>query len=518
VVALKTNSGRFFEVWIDDLAARAPTRVELLDPVPATGAYGDEISVRALLTADGQPLEGQRVVVRIGTSRASALTGPDGIATALVALATRPANYLLQADFQGDRSFAPSADAAAFTVVKQPTVLTFQPLPSEPAGPDVIVALADANGKPLKERTVFFIVDYGAFKAGSAVITDFAGRADLSELPLPPGEATVTAFFNGTIPVPDAEPVTLNDDLYLPAVASISLTFVEPPAQDEIAFATRQVDVHYKSTGRGRSATVPVYTSASVHGDLAFAVPLHQRQLLADTDTREIHATVEAYLAGEQIASATVQLDVRGNFGRHWTSGRRPGEEVAYVGIHWADAPRFDSSLSTGAGPRISTRFIGDGFSEIAYQPVAGSYQTVFPDGTVIAVRKGAIDLSRSSGLVPGDFELDGGTLVMVVNYAVLPGMKFTTRASPGGSLIAAVTVTDGLNHLREGGRMVIRLKAVAGTPRPQSDASPNRFEFRCVLGAGPGETPAACSARVGEGDGAVPWSSESPILKQYRP
>lgn len=518
LVALNTNSGNYYQVDLDELAARIPTRIELLDP-PSTGAYGESVPVRARLTAGGAPLASAPVGFRIGSANIRSVTDADGVASVQVPLSTRPSVQSLQAYFQGDREFAPSAGGSQVTIVKQSTVLTFQPVPAEPTGSDVVVALADAIGTPLKERTVFFLVDYGSFQVGSSVISDFAGRADLSEVDLPAGDVLVTAYFNGTIPVPGSDPVTIGDDLYLPAVASIGLRLVDPEPEDSLRFEPRKVDMFFRAPFFKRKfLSAPFYSRASIVGDIAFTVPLQPAQLLAAPAATTIQATIESRFAGELLASESFILHRRGNSGDHWTTPIRFGAEVLYAGIHWKDAPRFDSSMSPNAGPRIQTSFIGNTFSEIQYLPNPGTYKTTFPDGSVVAVKDGVINPAGSSALAGKTYAIEGGVLVLKVRYRIVPGMQFVTSSSPAKELIAAVTVTAGENYLPKGGRMIIHLNAVKGTPRPPANANPDLFETFITIGSGEGETAVNSTIRIGDGEGALPWSSESANRKQYRP
>jgi hypothetical protein len=385
-----------------------------------------------------------------------------------------------------------------------------------------VVALADGVGTPLKERTVFFLVDYGnGIKIGNSVITDFLGRADLSEIFLPSGTATITAYFND-ITLPDDSTVLISDELYEPALpVSIDVTLVQPIREDSLGFDPQQVDVYYKSSGNGKNAPAPIYENASISGDVGFNVPLQPEDLLAGLpDPNFIEATVEAWLSGELIGSETVLLDTRGNNGNHWTTTSRPGEEVSYVGIHWNNAPRFDSALSESPGPRILTTFIGNSFTEFQFVPVQrqGTYTTQFPNGgPTIVVKNGSVDVSESTGLVEGDYGLDSDGLVFDVKYGLVPGMVFTTTGSKPSDPVETVLVEDGVNYLEEGGRMIVRLASVDGTPQPASNATPNQFVCRIFLGSDDG-VQVRSIARIGEGIDYLPWSSDEAGHKQYRP
>jgi hypothetical protein len=547
LVTLKTNYGQYYEVGVDDLAARIETEIAFIDPVPAASSYGESVTVKAVLTAPGEgPLANKRVGFRIGASRVTGLTNGLGELTLELPVTVRPATDLLQAYFLGDTDYAPSAISQQFVISKQNTFLSWdEGIPGPPTkifGNEVVVSLRDALGTPLKERTVFFLVDYGTFELGNSVITDIAGRADLSELFLPAGSATITAYYNGEITLPGGEVVNIDDVRYNPAFTSPSLDviFAQPIQEDSLGFDPQQVDVYYKSSGNGRNTPAPIYENASISGDVAFNVPLQPADLLAnDPDPDFIEAAVEVRLAGQLIAfDDEILLDTRGDNGNHWTTASRPGKEVSYVGIHWSNAPRFDTALSGSAGPRIYTLFIGNSFTEFRYEP-AGMKEVVtdFPGGISIIVNKdGEVDPS-SPGLISGSYAIDAEGITFDARIGLEPGMELVTRDNskgPNPFPDIVVPVVDGvlvpetpeapINYLTEGGRMIIRLAAMEATPRPGSDATPNLFECRFRLGnTGPGEGgeeqfQVRSIARIGEGLYAIPWSSEDPGHKQYRP
>ncbi|MEX0325856.1 MAG: immunoglobulin-like domain-containing protein [Puniceicoccaceae bacterium] len=539
LVTLKTNFGQYYQVGVDELADREETNITILDvsPVePLEGyGYGETITVSAKLTRYDEGtqsdvgLVGERVGIRVGASRISGLTGAGGEITLDLPLKLRPSRELLQAYFTGDLLYSPSSAEQEILIDRQATVLEWdEEIPGPPAeifGSDVIVSLRDALGTPLKERTVFFLVDYGNnFQIGNSVITDIAGRADLSEIFLPAGNATITAYYNGTIPLPDSDPVTITDLLYKSSVSdSLSVTFDQPIIEDSLGFDPQQVDVYYKSSGNGKNA-VPLYENASIAGDVAFNVPLQPDDLLDALPNRDIitgHLT--ATLAGVVIADQPVTLDTKNKNYTHWTTTSQPGEAVSYIGIHWSDSPRFSTALSESPGPLIETLFIGNNFTEFRYVPMPGtdSYTTTFPNGgPTIVVKRGVVD-PEASGLVEGEYGLDeDGGILFDVKFELEPGMTFLTVDSSNNNPFdpIEVEVIPEVNYLTEGGRMIIRLKAVPGMPEfpPASNADPNLFECRFILGADDG-VQVRSIARVGEGLYAVPWTSEDPGHKQVR-
>ena len=553
LVSLDTNYGRYFVVGQDPLLKRTPTQLSIIGSVPSPVAYSEEVSLTAELRdeATSDPLGGKNVSFKIGSARVSGITGPDGRVTVNLSTKTRPGQETLQIYFTGDRTYEATDVSTPVLVIKQDTQLIWNPaIPLPPAkiyGSDVVVSLSDVDGKPLKERTVFFYVFYpdSGYETGNAVITDISGRADLSEIFLPAGYAEITAYFNGSeldpIQLPGNQTVFIADAFYNPAktVPPLAVTFAQPIQEDSLGFVPQQVDVYYKSAGKGgKNATVPQYESASVAGNIAFNVPLQPQDLLRfDSDPDSIEARVEVRLAGELIASdENILLDTRGNNGNHWTTASRPGEEVSYVGIHWSDAPRFDSALSNAPGPRIYTLFIGNNFTEFRYEPVPGlaNYETLFPQGLIIAVNKdGKVDPGKSTGLIEGSYAVDDEGITFDAKFGLVPGMEFLTTGSAGNSSFTPILVVvrdtePGINYLREGGRMIIRLAAMDLTPRPTSDAEPNLFDCRFILGNdelgvdadGVEQEQIQVRSRIRIGDAlfALPWTKEDPGHKQYRP
>src|SRR5439155_22928868 len=91
----------------------------------------------------------------------------------------------------------------------------------------------DTGRQPWPENTVFFVASdvlRGAVVYTSPVITDFAGEALLGSLPVPPGSYRISAYFGGTVPLPDGQSIPLTDERYRSAVASVIVTYAAVPA------------------------------------------------------------------------------------------------------------------------------------------------------------------------------------------------------------------------------------------------------------------------------------------------
>ena len=232
LVSAATNLGAYYSgmgTSADDLQE---TAVALQSP-PTSGAYGTEISVSAVLTADGEPVANQFLSFRVGPQQRTILTNAAGMATADLPLLGLPGDTEIAVTFGGDMVYQASFDMAPFTINKQVTSLTLEPASAtieEGETPPFVATLTDAAGRPFGQKTVFFIItgDNGTY--AEAVITDFAGRASLDALPLPAGMYTVDVYFSGTIPLPNDD-LNLPDDRYLPATVSGSLTIIEEPVE-----------------------------------------------------------------------------------------------------------------------------------------------------------------------------------------------------------------------------------------------------------------------------------------------
>ena len=228
-VALDTKFGAYHvpdEFDAANTAQLAPTSVILLSP-PTTGAYGTHPSFSAQLkAANGTPLSGQTLIFGVADQQVWATTDSNGVASASLGLFSRPADYQLLASFPGAAGLAPSFATGPFTVTRQATALTITPslLYVKPnVDTKVIATLTDVAGNRLIERTVIFIVSGPNGAYAVPVITDMNGRADLGPVPLPAGNYTVAAYFNGSIPLP-GQSITVDDGHYVPSTTAGTLT------------------------------------------------------------------------------------------------------------------------------------------------------------------------------------------------------------------------------------------------------------------------------------------------------
>ncbi|MCL4266832.1 MAG: CSLREA domain-containing protein [Anaerolineae bacterium] len=237
LVSLAANLGDLYVPGAPPTATTATT-VTLINP-PTTGVYNSHIQVTAQLAAGTMPLAGQRLTFGLGPQTRQAITDATGQATVTLTLLGVPGQYPLRASFAGSGAFGASSAAALFTITKQDTALTLaQPASGLPGDDALLTAtLTAADGRYLGEKSVVFVINGAGGAHSQATITDYAGRASLGQLPLPPGEYSVNVYFSGSIPLHTGEVLTLDDARYNPSTTGGTLTLeVEPP--DELDCST----------------------------------------------------------------------------------------------------------------------------------------------------------------------------------------------------------------------------------------------------------------------------------------
>jgi hypothetical protein len=238
LVSLDTQQGYFYTPV--DPAAPPPTATTLtFDSFPLAGRYGDPPTVSAVLATANGPVSGQTVVFGIGMQRQAATTDAGGRGTVNLQLLGVPGTYLLQATFAGNASLATASATTQFTIQAAQTSLSLLNLTTTEPALNVVGTLITGSGAPLSEKTVFFLITDAANNVltAKAVITDYAGRAALGQLPVTAGPYTVTAAFNATIPMPPGASVPqliLQDGRYEPAQASGQFAFALVAADQTI--------------------------------------------------------------------------------------------------------------------------------------------------------------------------------------------------------------------------------------------------------------------------------------------
>jgi hypothetical protein len=175
---------------------------------PASGPYSSSVSVSATLTAGASSVPNELIKFSIGGSTVTATTNASGAATVQIPLVDLPGPYSLSVGFDGDTTYASSADSSPFTISKLATTLALSGNASIiDAGDTGMSATLKSGGVGLPQRTVAFVLTPSG---GPAVvqtrITDLNGKASLGVVPLPLGGTyTVQAWFGpgGSVSLPD---------------------------------------------------------------------------------------------------------------------------------------------------------------------------------------------------------------------------------------------------------------------------------------------------------------------------
>ncbi len=244
LVSLATNLGAYYIPGVDETNLQA-TALSLDPPASTSGPYGSEATFSAVLMAGTTPLSGQVVIFGLGAQSDLGITDGNGRATVTLPLLGLPDTYEVRASFPGTAANAAASapNTFQFEITKQDSILCLEPdaasnddqCDSQPisgrAGDNrlVVATLTDALGQRLFEKTVVFVVSGSGGTYRASIITDYAGRAALGNIPLPPGDYTINAYFNGDIPVGNNQTVTLNDARYRDTSVTGALTLINTP-------------------------------------------------------------------------------------------------------------------------------------------------------------------------------------------------------------------------------------------------------------------------------------------------
>ena len=228
MVSLSTNLGHYYQVDIDPAAPPpAAEQTALTMNLPQnTGAYNTYVSFSATLTSADSPVEGERVSFALGSQKRSALTNSSGVATVSFPLLAPPGDHTIRASFAGTSEYQRAAAASGFVIEKQPTMLTVSPetlVIDVGSAADFTVALKDSLGRPMREKTIFSLVESedGLAMSSDSHITNFVGEALINVDGLARGTYNIHVYFSGNIPL--EQPLTLDDPNYLASSNSGSL-------------------------------------------------------------------------------------------------------------------------------------------------------------------------------------------------------------------------------------------------------------------------------------------------------
>jgi subtilisin family serine protease len=188
-----------------DLAAALPQEDSGLTYTGPTSAALDEtFTASATLTAGGSALAGETVSFTLGSGggsqECSGTTDTSGVASCELTPTDAPGETTLTAEFAGNRDVAPASDTVAFTIGRQPTVVTYTG-PAEADFHDAFPASATltAGGSPVAGQTVSFVLGGGGGSQECSGTTDGSGVASCSLTPTDaPGATTIEVTFAGT--------------------------------------------------------------------------------------------------------------------------------------------------------------------------------------------------------------------------------------------------------------------------------------------------------------------------------
>jgi hypothetical protein len=194
LVTSATNSGQLYSLAAQNAPDVPPLPATKVSNVtaPPTAVYLSRINVSATLASGGSALAGKTLTFKLGRSRATAVTGANGIATASLLVNVPPAGgaQRVTVGFAGDATYAGSGETSGpITVTAAPTaLLPAGPLQSGDSGPVGTLVLPEHANAPLVDQLVTMTPSDGQV---AVTYTNVAGtaRLDAGDLtgPVAPG-------------------------------------------------------------------------------------------------------------------------------------------------------------------------------------------------------------------------------------------------------------------------------------------------------------------------------------------
>jgi hypothetical protein len=213
-VSFDDNRGQYYLGSTTPAPPATATELAIIGS-PASGTFGQTVSVTARLAAGTVGIPDKPVILQIGGAAAIGLTDSNGNVTLPLSLNSTPGATSITVSFGGDATHLASSAQKSFTIGKAPTALTaISPFVTVTDDDRVgtlttLTATLGSTTQPLINRTVTVTVT-GPASETLSLITDYLGRVRLPP-DLPAGGYTVTASFAG-------------DETYEPATASGSVT------------------------------------------------------------------------------------------------------------------------------------------------------------------------------------------------------------------------------------------------------------------------------------------------------
>ena len=208
-------------------------------------------------------------------------------------------------------------------------------MPAAPLGVgDAVVTLLAADGTPLKEKTIVFLVTSGATTTAVAEITDGAGQARISQ-PVPEAaDYTVEAYFGQTAALPGGRSVTLLDPLYGPSSATGSIVL---PSGVALVLTNEQTKIVYNdSKAAGASNGNRGHGLTRIDAGISFDDPAFVRtSILSSPTSSTVTARIRALLSGAILFEGNITLAVTGPGSSRWSGQASINGTTAQLTVAW---------------------------------------------------------------------------------------------------------------------------------------------------------------------------------------
>jgi hypothetical protein len=234
LVTMDTNLGEYHSLATVESETTEPPKSTLLNLTVSSSQapYGTRVTVTAQLMSSGTnttpvPVAGQQIAFGLGSQRRYAQTDANGLASLRMALLVSPGDYEIRAAFQGNSKFQEASATLPISITRQATNITLDPPTIEAvkaleAGDTLTVTLTNANGGPLAESSMLFIVQGATQVHGEVLTTDYAGRATVDAANLPSWLQSVLVAFGDEVTLQDGTVIDLSDERYLPSFEMLS--------------------------------------------------------------------------------------------------------------------------------------------------------------------------------------------------------------------------------------------------------------------------------------------------------
>jgi hypothetical protein len=233
LVTMMTNQGQYYQAGVDPAAVPQDlSNVGLTLESPAVaGMYGSQQSFTALAkNSAGNPLGGLPISFSLGGMGRLALTDNQGKATVNFYLAAMPSDYLVDAAFAGNNTYAPADINSPFEITPGSSIVVLDPAAQHIlTGHNIpFTATVTSAGLPLAGKPVALTLDLGGVRKYTGLsVTDFEGIARWQVPSQIPGVYVVKAWF-GLPVLPASSKLDLSSPFYTGSSAEGLLTVMYP--------------------------------------------------------------------------------------------------------------------------------------------------------------------------------------------------------------------------------------------------------------------------------------------------